>query len=125
MVTNQVEISLTHLNAFKDGTLDQCLKYKVRPTAWSPLGGGAIFSKSPNERTERVKKECNELSHKYDAPTDQILLAWLMKHPSGIVPVTGTSKIDRIKSALEATKINLTHEEWYKLWQASTGEEVA
>ena len=125
LVNNQIEISLLHLNAFTDGTLDQCHKEKITPTAWSPFGGGEIFSPSKKEKITRIQKVANELGKKYNAGMDQILLAWLKKHPAGIIPVVGTSKIERIKSALKYMKINLTHEEWYELWQASTGEEVA
>ncbi len=123
--TNQVEVSLLHLNALQDGTLDQCLKLGVTPTAWSPFGGGEIFSESSNPRIQRIQKVAKELGEVHGAGVDQILLAWIFKHPAGIVPVTGSSKISRIKTALEASKIQLSHEEWYMLLEASTGEEVA
>lgn len=124
LVTNQVEISITHLNAFQDGTLDQCLKYKIAPTAWSPLGGGAMFQDSDDQRILRIKKIAGLLADKHEVQIDQILLAWLLKHPSGILPLLGTSKISRVKSALNATTINLSHEEWYMLLEASVGHEV-
>lgn len=125
LVNNQVEISLLKLDAFTDGTLDKCWQHKIIPTAWSPLGGGTIFKKNKNPQLLRINAVANILMKKYKASLDQILLAFLMKHPVGIVPVLGTSKLERIKSALKATKIKLTHEEWCMLWQASTGEEVA
>ncbi len=124
LVNNQVEISLTHLNPFEDGTLDQCLKHRIIPTAWSPLGGGAIFSNDPDEQTVRIQKACDILCEKYNAGRDQIILAWLLKHPAGIIPVLGTTKVSRIAKALESTKINLSHQEWYELWEASKGEPV-
>ena len=73
---------------------------------------------------QRIQSVAQELSTKHNASIDQILLAWLLKHPSGIIPVLGTSKVKRIKTALGALSIQLTHEEWYELWQASTGVEV-
>lgn len=124
IVTNQIEVSILHLNALSDGTLDQCQKHKAIPTAWSPFGGGAIFQDSEEERIVRIKKAVSILAEKYNAQVDQILLAWIMKHPSGIVPVLGTSKISRIEKALASTKIELTHQEWYELLEASTGERV-
>lgn len=124
LVTNQIEVSLLHLNAFQDGTLDQCLKYDITPTAWSPLGGGSIFSKANTPKLIRIRNKAAEIAKRHDISLDQVLLAWLYKHPSGIIPVLGSSKIDRIKKALEARKATLTHEEWYELWQASTGEEI-
>jgi len=124
LVNNQVEISLLHLNPFQDGTLDQCLKLNIQPTAWSPFGGGKIFTESDDPRNNRIQKVAKELSEKYNASLDQILLAWLLKHPSSIIPIVGSTKISRIKTAKEALQINLSHEEWYQLWEASVGEPV-
>ena len=56
LVTNQLEISLLQRKAFDDGTLDQCLRHGIRPTAWSPFGGGAIFSEQRSPEIARIKK---------------------------------------------------------------------
>jgi len=125
LITNQLEISAFHLNAFNDGTLNQCLKLGITPTAWSPLGGGAFFTDKNNEQVQRLKPVIKKLAEKYNCSNDELLLAWLKKHSSGIVPVIGTSKIERVKAALKAQSINIAHEDWYKVWEASTGEEVA
>jgi len=53
------------------------------------------------------------------------LLAFLYAHPSQIVPVIGTTKFERIQEAAKAMEIELTREDFYKLWAASTGKEVA
>ena len=124
LMTNQLEISALHLNAFNDGTLDQCLKLGIRPTAWSPLGGGAIFGNNSDARAERVRIVGERLCEKHGATLDQILIAWLALHPAGIIPITGSSRIERLRSAKEAMDIKLSREEWYEIWQASTGTEV-
>ena len=124
LVTNQVEISLLHRNAFEDGTLDQCQKLKVIPSAWSPLGGGLLFKESSDTKIKAIQNTLAILAKKYGAAADQILYAWLKKHPAGIIPVLGTSKIERIKAAQEALSIELTHEEWYMLWEAALGREI-
>ena len=124
LVTNQIEVSLLHLNALDDGSLEQCQKLKVVPTAWSPFGGGAIFKEGTDPRIKRIRKTASELGEKHNASIDQILLAWLFAHPTGIVPIVGSSKIDRIKQAALAKDIKLNREEWYELLEASRGEEV-
>lgn len=124
ITTNQIEISLTHLTPFEDGSINQLLHKKIQPTAWSPLGGGQIFN-SQEDQFVRIRKTMDELGEKYDATHDQLLIAWLRKHPSGIIPVLGTSKVSRVKTALDAVNITLSHEEWYTLWTASKGEKVA
>lgn len=125
LVTNQIELSLLHLHPLTDGTLDQCLKHKIQPMIWSPLGGGALFMDTPDARIDRIKKVAQPLAEKYQVGLDQILLAFVQKHPTRPVPVLGTSKVERVKAALAAKDIKLTHEEWYDLYQASTGEEIA
>lgn len=124
LVTNQVQVSITHLEPFIDGTLDQALKLKVRPTAWSPLGGGTLFSDNKPDADQRIWETAQPLKSKYDLKLDQLLLAWLLQHPSGIIPVLGTSKIERISSAKKALNVKLDREDWYRLWQASTGEKI-
>lgn len=125
LITNQVEISILRRNAFEDGTLDQCMRLGVQPSAWSPYGGGLIFTDSDSPNIQRIKKVVNELKESYKASFDQLLLAFLLKHPSGIIPVLGTTKIERIASAKQALDITLTYEDWYRLWEAAIGEEVA
>jgi predicted oxidoreductase len=125
LCTHQVEISLLHREAFENGILDQCQKWGIRPTAWSPLGGGILLSPSEDSNISKVQTIIAELGEKHNAQPDQVLLAWLRKHPAAIVPVLGSSQLSRIKNATDSLKIKLTHEEWYMLWQAATGTEIA
>lgn len=122
---NQVEISILHMDAFTNGVLDQCQQYGLLPAAWSPLGGGNLFSDSEDERNKRIIAVAEMLAQKYQHTPDQILLNWLMKHPSGIIPVTGTSKAERIRAAAQAASFTISREEWFLLWRASAGREVA
>ncbi len=121
---NQVEISIIHLTSFIDGTLDNCLQHNIVPMAWSPLGGG-MFTDESHHRFRSITATATELAEKYNTGIDQILVAWLLTHPSGIIPVVGTTKVDRLLQAKEANHIHLTREDWFKLWVASTGEDVA
>lgn len=125
LVTNQIEASLLHTPPFLDGTLDQLLRLNIAPMAWSPLGGGLIFQHTEDERSQRIRLMANSLGKKYgDKTIDQILIAWLVKHPSNILPVLGTGNIERVKAAVEALSIDISTEDWFKLWEASIGEEV-
>ncbi|WP_298320858.1 aldo/keto reductase family oxidoreductase [uncultured Aquimarina sp.] len=123
--TNQIEISPLQLSPFIDGSLDQCIKHDIKPMAYSTLAGGKFFSKQPEKSVVRINEVVNRLIQKYDVPADQILTAWLLKHPSGIVPVMGSTKISRIQSAVNSLSLQITDEEWFEIWEASAGEEVA
>ncbi|MBT8230494.1 MAG: aldo/keto reductase [Bacteroidia bacterium] len=126
LCTNQVEASAVHLDPIHDGTLDQCQKYSITPTIWSPLGGGKLFDKSSTDKQiVRIRHMASEIMEKHDASLDQVLLAWLMRHPSGPIPVLGTSKLSRIKDSKKSLDIHLTREEWYQIYTASTGKNVA
>ncbi len=125
LVNNQIEISPLHVDAFDDGALDQCLIHNCVPTAWSPLGGGTLFAAKKTEREEAVYKVLSELATKYEVTEDMIALAWLNNHPSGIIPVLGTTKVDRVKSALKAKDLMLSRQDWYMVLEASKGHPVA
>ena len=123
LITNQVEASITHLNPFFDGTFDQSLQLGLRPTIWSPFGGGDIFTYQ--EKNKKILAATKPLMEKYNITLDQLLLAWLFKHPARLIPVLGTSRLERVEAAKEALNVEITHEEWYELLEASRGEEVA
>lgn len=116
--TNQVEASLSMREPFLDGTFDICLKHGIRPMAWSPLGKGLLTA---DNALYGLLQE-TALNHK--ATPAQILIAWLLKHPAGILPVMGTTQHQRIEDALQAQQIKLSRQEWFALWEAAEGKEV-
>jgi len=118
---NQIEFSLTHNSALFDGTLDQMMVKKMTPMAWSPLG--EVF-KNDTEQTRRIHKCLGSLLDKYSASEDQLLLAWILKHPANIHPVVGTTNQIRIKEANNALQINLELEDWFSILVASQGHKV-
>lgn len=118
---NQIEFSLTEHSAMQDGTLDYMKTAGIKPMAWSPLG--SVF-REDNEQTRRIHKQLGELMDKYNATEDQLLLAWILKHPANIHPVVGTTNKDRLTQAFEASKIELELEDWFLILVASQGHKV-
>lgn len=118
---NQIEFSLTQHTAMHDGTLDQMMLKNIIPMAWSPLG--YVF-KEDIEQTRRIHKQLGGLLEKYDATEDQLLLAWVLKHPAGIHPVIGTTNKQRISNAIKASEIDLELEDWFLILVASQGHKV-
>ncbi len=121
ITVNQIEFSLTEHTAMHDGTLDKMMMQGILPMAWSPLG--SVF-REDNEQTRRIHKQLGELMNKYSATEDQLLLAWLMQHPTNIHPVIGTTTPKRITDAVEASKINMELEDWFLMLVASQGHRV-
>lgn len=120
---NQVEISILHLAAFMNGVLDNCMKHQIVPMAWAPLGGGAL-NDDTHPRFRSIITVATLLASKYGCGVNEILITWLHTHPSGILPVIGTTKIERLTQAKNAATIVMEREDWFKLWTASTGEDV-
>ncbi len=123
LVTNQVELSPLALEPFLDGSIDTCMRHRIAPMAWSPTGGGRIFT-GTDEQSVRVRDCLAKLALKYSTQPDRVLYAWFLAHPSGIVPVLGTNDPDRIRAAAESVDIELELQDWFEIWSASTGEEV-
>jgi predicted oxidoreductase len=124
LVTNQIEISPLHLAPFTNGQIDYCLQKRLSPMAWSPFGGGRLFN-TETALEKRVQGKLTEIGHRHhDAGIEQILIAWLLKHPARILPVLGTGNPDRIKKLAIAEKIHLTNEEWFEIWTVASGAEV-
>ncbi|MEZ4793403.1 MAG: aldo/keto reductase [Gelidibacter sp.] len=121
ITVNQIEFSLTQHTAMHDGTLDQMMLKNIIPMAWSPLG---FVFKDGTEQTQRIHKQLDELKEKYNATDDQLLLAWILKHPSNIHPVIGTTNKQRIVDAAKALKIDLELEDWFLMLVASQGHKV-
>jgi len=121
---NQIEISVIKMESLHNGQLDHCIQHNIIPMAWSPLGGGQIQNDADDERNKRIISVALVLAEKYKATTAQVLLSFLFKHPSGIIPVLGTTKIERLVTACKAATLQIEREEWFKLWRASKGHDV-
>lgn len=122
LLVNQVELSPLELKHFDDGTLEHAQQHAVTPMAWSPFAGGDLFRLEGINPT--LYKALADVSNAHAASLDQIALAWLMRHPSGIAPIIGSGNIDRVKSAQQALSIKLTDEQWFAIWVASKGHPV-
>ena len=128
LAVNQVEIHLGRLDAFNDGTLDQCLTDKITPLAWSPLGGGTLFDKphadpgTPKKRVPGLPQAIEQVAREIGTTPAVVAIAWLLKHPGGIIPIIGSITPERIREATRADGIDLSRDDWYRLLIAARGE---
>ncbi|CAH1576632.1 aldo/keto reductase [Vibrio rotiferianus] len=124
LVTNQVEINPLNFEVAHDGTLDLMQTLRVRPMAWSCLGGGSIFT-GDTEQAVRVRNELETIREEVGANgIDEVIYAWVRRLPSKPMPIIGSGKIERVHSAVNALNIELTREQWYRVWVASKGHGV-
>lgn len=127
LLVNQIEINIHNIDAFENGTLDQCQQLDITPIAWCPLGGvvypawGNTFSV---EDDQRISAEVILQAEKYSVEPWILILAWLLKHPANICPIIGSTTPDRIFAAKQALALNYGREDWYRLLEARNGKAV-
>jgi predicted oxidoreductase len=124
LVTNQIEFSALNLSALADGTLDQAQDLGTPPMIWSPLAGGRLLA-AQDEQARHVRGVLEELGRQRGVSIATMAYAWLRRHPSKPIPITGSGRIDALRDAVAALDFQLTAEDWYRVWQASMNREVA
>ncbi|SCC52586.1 aldo/keto reductase [Kosakonia oryziphila] len=122
LATNQVEISPVHQPLLLDGTLDQLQQLRIRPMAWSCLGGGRLFN---DPAFQPLRDELTNVARELNAQTiEQVVYAWVMRLPSSPLPIIGSGKIERVKSALGALELQMTRQQWFRIRKAALGYDV-
>jgi predicted oxidoreductase len=131
LLVNEVEMHLLNLDAFHDGTLDQCLTEGITPMAWSPLGGGRLVDINPidlhtanHAHRIHVREIMDLIARELDVTRTVVALAWLLKHPARPIPVLGSTQPERIREAMKALQISLSREQWYRLLEVSYGRRL-
>lgn len=124
LITNQIEVSVMQLEHFEKGTIEQCQEKRISPMIWSPLTGGEIF-KGESERTLRLRRTLENIATDFDiAEIDSIMYAWLLAHPANMLPIVGSGKLERVKTAVEATKLTLDRQQWFTIFESSNGHPI-
>ncbi|MCV2422601.1 aldo/keto reductase family oxidoreductase [Paucibacter sp. DJ2R-2] len=140
LVANQLEMSLGKLDwlaqdaSFNDGqsgaalpwagTLQHCQAEGVQLQAWSPLAQGRFSGAAAAD--DRIAQAgtalVRELANQHQVAPESIVLAWLLRHPAGIQPVIGSSQPERIRACGAATQVQLSREDWYRLFVCARGQ---
>ena len=120
LVTNQIEISLKEVAPFTNGDLAFHQQRGHRPMAWSPLAGGDLMGKN-----SIVASVISRLATQNGVDRSAVAVAFLLAHPAGILPVLGTNTLSRISTISDALKVNLDRQDWFELYEAALGREVA
>ena len=140
IVANQIQMSITNCTAISNGinvnmendratmrdgsVIDYCRLNDITLQAWSPFQYGffsGVFIDNP--KFEELNQKIEEVADAHSVNKNTIALAWLLRHPAKIIPVTGTTKLSRLEDCLKAADITLTREEWYAIFRA-TGNNI-
>lgn len=120
LATNQIEISVIANNAFTNGDIAYLQEFGVKPMAWSPLAGGALF----DAKYADLQTALSELAGRHSVDVTAVAVAWLLAHPAQIMPVMGTNNLERISRISDALKVKMTREEWFMIYEKANGHEV-
>lgn len=138
IVVNQLELNLLHSEMIEDGVLanqsanhytgqtgilDYCRLHGILIQAWSPVANGRLIDppRNADERTRQAAAAVAALAQAKGTTREAIALAWLMRHPAGVQPIVGTTKVERLRDSALADEVTLSREEWYGLWVAARG----
>jgi predicted oxidoreductase len=118
---NQIQFSVTHFEAMLNDDLAYMQLQNISPMAWNPLGD---YFNYETEQTKRLQPIVKKIAEYYTVSEEVILITWILKHPSGILPVVGTTQKTRIEALTKALTLPLSIEHWFELWTASLGSKV-
>ena len=121
LVTNQIELSVLAHDSFVNGDVAFHQRIGTPLMAWSPLAGGALFSGDHPDVMSALSKVASE--NNFDETA--VAIAWLLAHPSRILPVLGTNSLERIKGMSAALDVKMDRQTWYEIYTAALGREVA
>ncbi|MCH4208211.1 MAG: aldo/keto reductase [Solobacterium sp.] len=124
MVSQGMEVNMDSQGSFDhDGSvLDYCRLNDIAVQAWSPFQkanwqGPFIGA----EDCAELNQALNEVGEAHHASPTTIAAAWILRHPAKMQVIAGTTKISRMKEIIQASEIELTREEWYRLYLAVPG----
>lgn len=136
LVANQLQLSITNANMISNGInvnmendsainrdgsiLDFCRINDITIQPWSPFQYGffeGVFL--GNDKFPELNQQIDEIAAKYEVSNTTIATAWILRHPAHMQPVIGTMNIDRLKDCCKASEVQLTREEWYRIYRAA------
>lgn len=122
MISNGINVNMTNDAAInRDGSvLDFCRLNDITIQPWSPFQYGffeGVFL--GNEKFPKLNEVIDRIAHTYSVSNTTIAMAWILRHPAQMQPISGTMNIQRFKEICEATRLTLTREEWYEIYRAA------
>ncbi|KUK83151.1 MAG: Aldo/keto reductase, partial [Petrotoga mobilis] len=78
-----------------------------------------------NDKSVRILTTLKEVGKELGIDSiDTVVYAWLLNHPVGVIPISGSGRLERLKNAVEALNIEMIREQWFKIYEAALGHDV-
>ena len=116
----QPEFSPLAIDPLSDGILDQALQHDLLVLAWSPLGGGRLMTED-TPRAAAVAAALDVVAQGAGVSRSAAAYAWVMAHPARPVPIVGSQRVEHIRGAADALKVNFDRKAWYAVLTAARG----
>ena len=136
IIANQLQLSIMHTGLIdfgintntkfdggidRDGSiLDYCRLKDVTVQAWSPFQYGffeGVFV--DNEKFPKLNEKLAEAAESHGVSKSAIAAAWILRHPSKMQVVLGTTNPDRLTDISGGADICLTRSQWYEIYLAA------
>jgi predicted oxidoreductase len=142
-VFNQVAFNLLHTGMLDEGvvynqitprapernhgTIEYCREHDITLQAWNPLISGRLTggARAPlSEAETHAAVVLADTARARGVSPEAILIAWVLRHPAKIQPIIGSTNPARIAASCEGDTVELSREEWYRLYIAGRGERL-
>jgi predicted oxidoreductase len=136
LIANQLQLSITNTTMIKSGfnvnmeneaavdrdgyILDYCRLHDITIQPWSPFQYGffeGVFL--DNDKFPELNATLDELAKHHNCSNTTLAIAWLLRHPARMQPVTGTMNVERLRDCCKASEIQLSREAWYAIFRAA------
>jgi predicted oxidoreductase len=133
---NQLQFSITDCHIIKQGLyvnmrednaidrdggiLEFCRYEDITIQAWSPFQYGffeGVYVDNPD--FPEINAKLQELADKYGVTKSTIVMAWILRHPAKMQPLTGTMNPKRLLECAAAADITITRQEWYDIFSSA------
>lgn len=136
IVANQLQLSITNATMISaginvnmgnasavdrdGGVLDFCRLHDITIQPWSPFQHGFFQGAFlGHEKFPELNAQIDEVAARHDVSNTTIALAWLLRHPAHMQPITGTMNVQRLRDCVRAADVQLSREDWYGIYRAA------
>ena len=119
MIDAGIHVNMTDEGAvMRDGSLlDYAQVHGMTIQPWSIVQASwAQGSFLDHPDYEELNQVLDRLSEKYNITKAAVAVAWLLRHPADLQPITGTTDPKHLAELARAFNIRLTRPEWYELY---------
>lgn len=122
MIQSGINVNMCNDSAVNrdGGVLDYCRLNNITVQTWSPLQYGFFEGCFvDNEKFPVLNQVLGDIAEKYAVSKTTVAIAWILRHPAKLQPITGTTNLARLRDCFQAAQIKLSREEWYDIYKAA------